>query len=429
MTEKELWEYIDELKERGSVYGLTNEKRLLERMGNPEKKLRFVHVAGTNGKGTTAFLIAEICRAAGITVGLYTSPDICDYRDKIRVNNRLITKKALLEGMQYIKKILQDCDFYPTLFEIETALAFWYFEKMNCRLVVLEAGLGGTDDATNVIEKPLVAVITSISMDHMALLGNDIMEIAANKAGIIKDNCRTVILPQDDTIINLFRNKTAKLTVAPCPQRIKTGAAKTSFSYQGDNNFEKLELGLLGSYQPANACVSIRVIEELIREGFNIGEKSIRKALKDASWPGRFSIIADKPLIIMDGAHNEGAALALKQSVDDYFKDKPLVYIMGVLRDKEYEKVMEIMAGRAVAIVTLTPPSNIRALPGLELAKAAKKYCSNVTTADSVEEALEIAEILAGKKCAILAFGSLSYLGRLKNAVSKREKGRKNGRR
>lgn len=424
MTDKEFDLYIDKINVRGIVPGLTSIQGLLERMGRPDKKLKYVHIAGTNGKGSLSSYTANILKAAGYKTGLYTSPCICDYREKIQVNNKMITKKALYEGMEYIKGITDAIESEgipcPTLFEVETALAFWYFEKMNCDIVVLECGLGGEEDATNIIDAPLVAGFASISMDHMKILGDTVEKIASAKAGIIKAGSCVVTTNQRPEVYDVLEKRAGKegcnIICAGQISKLKKKVDQQIFTYK---NYKDLEISMGGAFQPENASEAIEIAERLIAKGFDIKEKHIREGLKCTWLPARFSVLSKKPLVISDGAHNEGAAIRLAESVDQYLKGRPLVYIMGMLADKECEKVVSLMVPKAVAVVTLTPPENPRALEATELAKMALKYCSNVTTADSVEEALEIAKVLAGNTCDIVAFGSLSYQGRLLKAARK----------
>ncbi len=424
MTRRQLEKYIEELGQKGSVLGLEPIKTLLDKMGNPQDRLKFVHIAGTNGKGSVLAFTSTILKAAGYKVGRYISPVIYEYREKIQVGGKYITWNALLEGMSYIKEIIdgivKDGGTSPTLFEVETALAFWYFDRMGCDIVVLETGLGGRDDATNVIKTTLIEAFAKISMDHMQILGKTLKDIATVKSGIIKDN--TIVITQrqkqevKDVLSDVCYKKRTKLIETDEIKNIKYNIKNQSFDYK---NYKKLKLSLLGVWQFENAAEAIDIVLALNELGYNIDEKAIRKGLASTVWNGRFTIINKKPLVIMDGAHNEDASIRLRESIEAYLKDKELVYIVGVLADKEYNKVLANTLDLAKCVVTLTPPENKRALPSADLAKEALKYNKNVSTADSVEEALEMATLLAGKDCVIIAFGSLSYLGRLDKAVKK----------
>lgn len=434
MTKLELEEFIDKVSVRGSVLGLSTMNNLLERMGHPEQTLSFVHIAGTNGKGSVLAFTSTILKKAGYTVGRYISPVIETYNEKIQINEKNISQKDLCEGMEYIRTIYDAMESeglaLPTIFEIETALAFWYFQKKKCDIVVLETGMGGREDATNVIPSPEVAVLTSISMDHMAILGDSLDKITSVKAGIIKSGCTVVSAQQDIEVCKVIEaaasGKQVAVKYAKEPRRVKYGLEKQVFSYE---EYDDLEITLCGTYQPVNACIALEVIRALIDRGYTIPEKAIRQGLVQTKWVGRFTVLCKKPIFIMDGAHNADAARQLRSSILTYLKGKPLIFIMGVFADKEYEKVIAETADLASFIIAVATPGNPRALPAIDLANAISKVNPNVTTADSIEEAAEMALLLSGNsaplgkatlgKCAIVAFGSLSYLGRLKAFVEK----------
>lgn len=418
MTNKELDDYIESLSQKGSVLGLDTEKELLSLMGNPEKNLKFVHIAGTNGKGSTLAFISTILKCANYKVGRYISPVICEYREKIQVNGKMITQKALLEGMEYIKSFTDQMEIKPTIFEVETALSFWYFEKMKCDIVVLETGLGGRDDATNVIQNTVVCALTSISRDHMAILGNTLEEIADVKCGIIKDRSSVVTTYTNEEVLSVINKEASKhaasVDISIEPKNIKYKLSGTTFDL---GELKKISISLLGVWQPENAALAVAVINALRKKGFVISDDNIYKGLKETEWYGRFSVLKKKPLIICDGAHNEKASLLLRDTIKQYVLDKDIIFIMGVLKDKEYEKVIKNTVDLAKQIITVATPNKERTMSAYELAMAVREYNENVTEAGSVEEALEMASLLAGKDCAIIAFGSLSYLGKLKSLI------------
>lgn len=429
MTNKELESYIEEVSQKGSVLGLALERELLSYMGNPEKKLKFIHIAGSNGKGSILAYISTILKEAGYKVGRYISPVITDYREKIQINGRMISKKSLLEGMEYIKSITDSMDVKPTIFEVETALSFWYFEKMHCDIVVLETGLGGRDDASNVIEDTLCSVFASISMDHMAILGNTLEEIARVKSGIIKSDSIVVTGRQNSSVLEILKEvasaNNSSFIQAELPYKISYKLLASRFSL---GEFKNLTISLAGVWQPENAAVAIAAVKAIRDKGYQITDKAIIDGLKKTDWFGRFSVISKKPLLICDGAHNEDASKRLAETIDQLLDGKKLIFIMGVLKDKEYEKVIANTVQRASQIITLTPAVANRALPAMELAKAVAKVNPNVTVTGSVEEAVEtayelvsyISEKADASDCAIIAFGSLSYLGHLKEVVEKK---------
>ena len=420
MNERQVMEYMEQVSAYGIVPGLDSIRELCRELGDPQKELRFVHIAGTNGKGSVSAFLAEILKCAGYRVGRYLSPTLFQYRERIQVNGSCITKAALGRGVERIKGI---CDGmvarglpHPTPFEIETALGFLYFREKACDVVVLETGMGGLLDAKNIVENTLAAVLTSVSMDHMQFLGDTPEKIAFQKAGIIKRGCRVVSAVQRKEVMEVIQ---AGAEAMGCPlqavkpemlSHVRYGLEKQSFDYGG---LKKLELSLAGKYQIENAALAAETVEALREQGLSVSEEALRLGLLRTQWPGRFTLIGKKPYFIVDGAHNEEAAVRLAESLEFYFTNKRVIYIMGVLKDKEYEKIIASTHALADQIITVTPPGNPRALPAYELARAVAEVHCDVTAADSLEEAVEMSRLLAGKEDVIVAFGSLSFLGRL----------------
>ncbi|MDE6685951.1 MAG: bifunctional folylpolyglutamate synthase/dihydrofolate synthase [Lachnospiraceae bacterium] len=423
MKYKEAEEYIQKISAYGSVLGLDTIRELLKRMGNPQDTLSFVHIAGTNGKGSVLAYVSTILKEAGYRVGRYLSPVISDYREKIQVGGRMISQKALCEGLELVKDHAEQMEAEgwqpPTLFETETALAFWFFAKKKCDIVILETGMGGIEDATNIIRNTKVAVFTPISYDHIGILGDTLTEIAEKKAGIIKEGAVVVSAVQKPEVMEVLQRtcqeKGCVLRVTEQPQKVKYGIFGQRFSFH--KNVYKIRLA--GMWQPENACVALEVIEVLREQGISIKEEAVRRGLEETVWDGRFTVLRKKPLLIMDGAHNEDAVKRLRESLEGYFPGQRFLFIMGVLRDKEYDKMLEIMAPLAQYIITITPPENPRALSAFDLADKAKAYHPCVTAADSLEEAVEMAGLLAGEEYVTIAFGSLSYLGRLRKILER----------
>ncbi len=427
MKYQEALDYIESLNSYGIVPGLDSIGRLLGKLGNPQQDLRFVHIAGTNGKGSTLAYISTILKCAGYGVGRYLSPVISDYREKIQVNEKSITQKAFCSGVELVKAFCQEIVAegfpHPTTFEVETALAFWYFREQKCDIVVLEAGMGGREDATNIITTNCISVIASVSMDHMKFLGKTLTEIAAQKAGIMKAGRPVVTLCQREEVSQVLREKAEELScplVVADPSKaslVRSSIERQRFHYAG---YKNLEISLAGQYQIENAVLAIEAVKVLAEEGFTVTEAQLRKGLLQTVWPGRFTVIGKKPLFVVDGAHNEDAAKKLARSIEFYFTNKRIIYIMGVLRDKEYEKIIDYTHGYADQIITVTPPGNPRAMAAYDLALEIAKVHPQVTAVDSLEEAVEMSYLLADKEDVIVAFGSLSYLGRLMEIVKKR---------
>ena len=429
MKYREALDYIESIQSYGIVPGLESITELCKRLGNSQDRLKFVHIAGTNGKGSTLAYISTVLVCAGYRVGRYISPTIFDYRERIQVNNRYITQKALCEGVEIISNICYEMTLegfpHPTPFEVETALGFWYFDRKGCDIVVLETGMGGRYDATNLIRNTEVAVLTPISMDHMAFLGKTLAEIAGHKAGILKEGCDVVSAEQAPEAMEVIRRaadeKSCRLHVTDESSlvNLKQGSGKflerQRFDYWGSGGvfFRQLEIHLAGSFQLLNALLAIETLRVLQERGYKITEAALRKGLGETVWRGRFSVISTKPLFVVDGAHNEEAAEKLAESLEFYFTNKRIIYIIGILRDKEYEKIIDLTHAYADQIITVTPPDNPRAMSAYELAQEIAKVHRKVTAVDSLEEAVEMARLLAGPEDVIVAFGSLSYLGRL----------------
>ena len=423
MNYEEAMQWIEDCNKLGSVPGLDNMANLTEALHHPEDSLHVIHVAGTNGKGSVSTFIAAMAHAGGKKVGRYISPTIFNYQERFQINSRSIGKKKLAG---YLTRLKDVCDSltgkglpHPTSFEIETALAFLYFKDERCDLVVLEAGMGGRLDATNIIKAPEICVLTSISMDHMQMLGNDLTHIAEEKCGIIKKGTRVVSAPQLPEVENVIRSRCDSLKIEPvfvdetAVSSVKRNLKKQSFRYKG----REYSIGLLGSYQILNACLALETMKIYENETV-LSEEKRQKALLNAEWPGRFQLIHKNPYFVVDGAHNVDGARSLMESIELYFTNRPIVYIMGMFRDKEYEKVAAITCPRAMQVITVATPNHPRALPALDLAMEVRKVNQNVTTAASLEEAVEMAYLFAGKEAVIVAFGSLSFLGKLIEIVS-----------
>ncbi|MGB8450978.1 MAG: folylpolyglutamate synthase/dihydrofolate synthase family protein [Anaerocolumna sp.] len=429
MTYEEASGFLKSSEQYGSVLGLESMGTLLERLGNPQDRLKFVHIAGTNGKGSTAAYIATILAAAGYHVGRYISPSVFSYFEKIQIswsgqiggeNPTVITKYiGETEVSGCVSKIKNICESmtaeglpHPTVFEIETAMAMLYFLSEKCNIVVLEVGLGGRLDATNVISTAECAVITSISMDHMHLLGDTIGQIALEKAGIIKPQIPVVSYGQEAAAKKIIESVSlsnhAVLTTADFSKikiEIQT-TDETVFSY-GDR--QNLKIKLLGENQVKNAVVAILAIDTLISLGYLISESDIRNGLFQTIWRGRFELVKDKPLFVIDGAHNEDAAISLEKNINLYFSNKRILFIIGVLADKDYDAVLKHTGLYADRIFTITP-NNIRGLQSDKLAETARKYCNQVMNAGTVSRAVKLAYDNAVEDDVIIAFGSLSYL-------------------
>jgi dihydrofolate synthase / folylpolyglutamate synthase len=423
MTYREARAFIESSSQYGSKLGLDTITELLRRMGNPQDKLKLIHIAGTNGKGSTAAYISSILTKAGYCTGRYISPSVFSYREKIQIGTEYITEQGLADAINIIKPIceamLSEGLDHPTSFEIETAMAFLYFDREQVDFAVIETGLGGRLDATNVIHKPLLCVITSISMDHMQYLGDTLEQITGEKAGIIKPGVPVITANTEPSIIRVLRqacseNNTALQEIAGQITNIRTTTEGTRFCYQT----QEYEVGLLGKYQAGNATLAISAAESLRGIGYAISDSCIRNGLLSAKWSGRLEVIAKEPYFILDGAHNEDAAIQLHNTLTTLFPHQRKIFIMGVLADKEYKKILEITAPLADIIITVTP-DNSRALSSSLLAAEAVHFTNaKVIHAESICKAVDCAYEHARKEDVILAFGSLSYLGDIRECLS-----------
>ncbi len=428
MTYEEARRYLEECNQYAGELTLGPLREMLRRLDDPQDRLKFVHIAGTNGKGSVLAYVSAVLQRAGYRVGRYMSPTIFRYRERIQVNEESISKEDLTRLTEKVQKVgeqmLLEGLGHPTMFEAETAVAFLYFTEQECDLVVLEAGMGGRTDATNVIRNTLVAVLASISMDHMSFLGDTLSEIAKQKAGIIKPGCTVVTVKQEpeaeQEVLARSRECGCEVVVADADQVIHR---KRDFSEQKFDYKERtqVEISLSGEYQFINAAAALEVLDVLREKGYSISEESIREGMKHTVWKGRFTLMAKEPYVIVDGAHNRDAAKRLRETIEQYLKGRRLIYIMGVLADKEYEVVIEQTASYASEIITVMTPDNDRALPAEDLKKAVERYNPHVQAADSIADALHRAYDLAGKEDVILAFGSLSYLGELMRQIEQRK--------
>ena len=430
MNYREAMAYIEDLQQYGSVMGLETMRELCARLENPQDQLKFVHIAGTNGKGSVLAYVSTVLTAAGYRTGRYISPTVQEYRERFQIDGRVITQSGLCKYLEQVKEAAESMAAeelpHPTAFEVETAVAFLYFLDKQCDIVVLEAGLGGALDATNVITTTLAAVFTSVSMDHMGVLGDSIEQIAAAKAGIIKDKCYVISAKQTPEAVKVIRQaalvRKAKLYTADVSRakNVRYGMTGQHFSY---DKYKNIAITMAGQFQIENAVVALETLAALGRAGYPVAEDKLRLGMEQTRWRGRFDVIGKKPLFIADGAHNEDASKRLAESIRFYFTNRRIIYIMGMLKDKEYDKVVRNTYELAEHIITVTPPLTDRALHGYELAQAVREYHDSVTVADSVQEAVEIAYLLAGrdKDCVVIAFGSLSYLGELIDVVEHRD--------
>lgn len=427
MNYQESREYIERItREIPSVLGLEHMRELLKRLGNPQDGQKYIHVAGTNGKGSVIAFLYSVLSGAGYRVGRYVSPTLYSYRERMEVSGEKIERETfaayLTQVTDAIAEMTRDGYPHPTAFEIETAVAFLFFKNADCDLVLLEVGMGGDLDATNIIQDTLLAVLVSISMDHMSFLGNTLSEIAEKKAGIIKKGCHAVAAGQKPEVMEVIEAKCkacqAVYTVADAKQVqvIEENCLGQTIRYQG----EDYEIPLAGVYQAENVAVALKALEVLNTLGFATTLDQRKEGLKKASWNGRFTVLRKEPLLVVDGAHNPAAADMLAASIGHYFKGKRIFYIMGVFGDKDYESVIQKTAHLAEEILTIETPDNVRALPAEELAEAVRAYNPHVQPMATIRDAVERAFAIAAPEDVIIAFGSLSFIGEMTKIVQEK---------
>lgn len=428
MKYEEAMKYITEVGNFGSNYGLERTYKLLEHLGNPERDLKLIHIAGTNGKGSTTSMITEILMGEGYKVGMYTSPFIEEFEERIQINRNNITKESLAILMDEIKvavdKVIEAGYNHPTEFEIITVLMLLYFKKENIDFGVIEVGLGGTLDSTNVI-KPIIQVITSISFDHTNLLGNTLEKIAREKAGIIKKGIPTVIYPQQEEVLKVIKNKcfemNSELYIANNENLKFKNIVNLDKPYQllKYNNEIDILLPLLGEHQIINLSVAMQAIEVLNNKNIiDISIANIVKSIKNVSWKGRLEVLSNNPYVVIDGAHNIQGIKTLSRNIKKYFKYENLYLILGILADKDVEEMIKIITPMAKKVYSVTPNS-IRGELAESLKDEVSKFNKNCKAFDKYEEAYLEALNDASEKDLILASGSLYMIGDMRKIIRK----------
>ncbi|MDD6395238.1 MAG: bifunctional folylpolyglutamate synthase/dihydrofolate synthase [Firmicutes bacterium] len=407
--------YIDSMERFGIKPGLERITKMLAYLGNPQDKLQFVHVAGTNGKGSVSTMIASILSHEGYRTGLFTSPYVLDFRERFMVNGTMITEDEFAEIMtkvSTVNDILAKSGCCLTQFEVITAVAMLWFVEKNCRIVVLECGLGGRLDSTNVIKEPLCSVITKISMDHTDILGDTVAKIAVEKAGIIKQGCPVVLAPnQCDEAMAVIAEKCAEmdsaLTICTTDAvKVQSMTPTVNHIYYGEL---RLMIPFAGSHQIENAVTAVNAARVLIQRGLSIKEENIAAGIAAARIPARFEVISGKPLVILDGAHNPDGIEALCNSIDTLLDGRSIIGIIGMLGDKEYENSLSKIIPRFSRVFTVTPDSP-RALSAKSLAECAEKFAGEdvaVKSFENLKKAAEKAIEMADETSAVVVCGSL----------------------
>lgn len=428
MNYTEALNYIHSTRTFGIKLGLENISKLLELLGNPQKNLKFIHVAGTNGKGSTSSFISNILIEEGYKVGLFTSPYLERFTERIRINNKEIDEERLAHITKTIKeKVEEMIDLgynHPTEFEIVTAIALKFYYEENTDIVVLEVGLGGRYDSTNVIDKPIAAVITPIAMDHVNILGDTLEKIAYEKAGIIKDNSIVISAKQEkeamDVIKNVVneKNGTLKIIDERDIEILETNEFGSKFNYKNnDNTYKDLKIKLLGEHQVSNATLALKTLLTLKEKKIiNISNESILNGLYNTTWIGRLEVLRRNPTFVIDGAHNTHGANSLRKSIQNIFNYKKLILGIGMLGDKDVDKVVSLLAPLAHKII-ITEAKMPRAKKAEDLAKIIEKYNENYIIEEEINNAVERVMDEADKDDLIIFSGSLYIIGDVRKIV------------
>ncbi|MBF7096881.1 bifunctional folylpolyglutamate synthase/dihydrofolate synthase [Alkalibacter mobilis] len=429
MNYEEALEYISGTYMFGIKLGLENIGILLNKLNNPQDKLKYVHVAGTNGKGSTSHMIHYTLKESGYKVGLFISPFLEEFTERIQINGQKIEKNRLGKVTETIKNAVADMmregHPSPSEFEVVTAIGLQYFYEENVDIVILEVGMGGRLDATNIIKKPEVSIITTIGTDHVEYLGNTLEKIAYEKAGIIKENCPVVIYPQAQSVLDVL---IGECTIKNAPyvipnfdhiQLVDSDLSGQRLLYTNDkSDISPLEfnLSLLGDHQISNSAVALTAIEILAKRGYKITPESIKRGMQNLKFTGRFEKISESPLIFIDGAHNLNGFEALVKTLDRYINGKINV-VIGILGDKDYDSMLSILVPYVKKFYTVTPDSP-RALEASVLSEYIKnKFDLDATPLSDTKTGAEIA--LQSEKDEVFLFvGSLYMIGEARTALN-----------
>ena len=413
MTGQEAADLIHQRAWVGQKPGLDRIRRLLGRLGNPQEKLKFVHIAGSNGKGSTAAMLASVLSAAGLKTGLYTSPHLWQFNERFQVDGAPISEEDLVDITARVLEAAED----ETEFELMTAIGMVYFLKAECDIVVLETGLGGRLDSTNIIPSPEAAVITHIGLEHTELLGDTLDKIAAEKAGIIKEGCSVVLYEQGFGLYGLFeeicRFRYSRLALAGSPVVLSSGLEGQTFTYRGSGPYH---IALLGEHQISNAAVVLETVKVLRQRGWEISEAALVRGLEEARWPGRLELAWNSPNVILDGGHNPQCMEALARSLRGLYPEKKLLFLTGVLADKDYPAMMGELLPLAKEFFTITPDSP-RAMSAQELADYLRGRGGRAAPCGTVREALDQALAAAEPQDVVCVTGSLYMIGEVRHLL------------
>ena len=421
MTYEEALSYIHSICWKGSKLGLDRTRELLGKLDDPQKELKFIHIAGTNGKGSTAAMLSSILEEAGYRVGLYTSPFINRFNERMQVNHQPIPDEELAALTEYVRPHADAMADSPTEFELITALAMVWFARQKCDIVVLEVGMGGELDSTNIIDVPEAAVIAAMGMDHVKELGPTMADIARAKAGIIKEGGRVVSYggnPEaDEVIAAVCRARNASLCQPDFSAIVPGdfGLEGQTFSYNG---WRGLRIPLVGAYQMNNAAVVLETVEVLRQRGWSVSDEAVRQGLADTRWPARFEVLRRDPVFIVDGGHNPHGIRATAESLSRLFPGRKITFVTGVMADKDVEHILGLIVPLADQFFTVRP-DNPRAMDAGELARRIEAMGAKATACASVRDGVDRAIQAEGPHGVACALGSLYMSGEVRSCFGK----------
>ena len=421
MTYEEALSYIHSICWKGSKLGLDRTRELLGKLNDPQKELKFIHIAGTNGKGSTAAMLSSILEEAGYRVGLYTSPFINRFNERMQVNHQPIPDEELAALTEYVRPHADAMADSPTEFELITALAMVWFARQKCDIVVLEVGMGGELDSTNIIDVPEAAVIAAMGMDHVKELGPTMADIARAKAGIIKEGGRVVSYggnPEaDEVIAAVCRARNASLCQPDFSAIVPGdfGLEGQTFSYKG---WRGLRIPLVGAYQMNNAAVVLETVEVLRQRGWSVSDEAVRQGLADTRWPARFEVLRRDPVFIVDGGHNPHGIRATAESLSRLFPGRKITFVTGVMADKDVEHILGLIVPLADQFFTVRP-DNPRAMDAGELAARIEAMGAKATACASVRDGVDRAIQAEGPHGVACALGSLYMSGEVRSCFGK----------
>ncbi len=410
MNIDEALDYIHETCWQSKAPGLSRMEELMELTGHPERGVKYIHIAGTNGKGSTAAMLAAVLRSAGYRTGQFTSPHIYRFNERMQINGEQISDEDICDLVERIRPFVEKMTESPTEFELISAIGFMYFQKKKCDIVVLEVGLGGALDSTNVIPAPEVAVLAAIGLDHTGILGDTLPEIATEKAGIIKPGCHAVIYRQDPEVEQVFLDKCAETGARAhlCqPECVHPVSADWDGQILDYKEYKGIRLPLTGAYQIKNVSMVFKTVEILNDKGYNITSDAIKTGLSRVEWPCRFEVLRKDPVFIIDGAHNPQGIEATAESLRSRCHGRKVIFVIGVMADKDLDTMIPYITELASEFVAVTPDYPGRAMPAVELKEHLDRYKVPTIAASSIKEGVETAMAHAGRDGIICALGSL----------------------